>query len=49
QKGYWKLAVLSILGTLNAIPKWYSPKGELSAEEIGEALAGFIIKGLSVD
>jgi len=49
QKGYWKLAVLSILGTLNAIPKWYSPKGELSAEEIGDALAGFIIKSLSVD
>jgi len=49
QKGYWKLAVLSILGTLNAIPRWYSPKGELSADEIGEALAGFIIKGLSAN
>jgi AcrR family transcriptional regulator len=44
---HWKLAVLSILGTLNAIPRWYSPKGELSAEEIGEALAGFILQGLS--
>jgi AcrR family transcriptional regulator len=44
---YSKLAVLSILGTLNAIPRWYSPRGELSAEEIGEALADFIIKGLS--
>jgi AcrR family transcriptional regulator len=44
---YSKLAVLSILGTLNAIPRWYSPKGELSAEEIGEVLAGFILKGLS--
>lgn len=46
---YWKLAVMSILGTLNAIPRWYSPRGELSAEQIGEALAGFILKGLSVD
>ena len=44
---YSKLAVLSILGTLNAIPRWYSPRGELSAEEIGEALADFFIKGLS--
>jgi hypothetical protein len=44
---YWKMASLAILGTLNAIPRWYSPKGELSAEEIGEALAGFVIRGLS--
>jgi AcrR family transcriptional regulator len=46
---YSKLAVLSILGTLNAIPRWYSPKGELSPEEIGEALAAFILKGLSAN
>ena len=46
---YWKLAVLSILGTLNAIPRWYSPQGELSVEEIGEALACFVVKGLSAD
>ena len=46
---YWKLAVLSILGTLNAIPRWYSPRGELSEEEIGEALADFILKGLSAN
>lgn len=49
QKGYWRLAALSILGTLNAIPKWYSPKGDLTSEEIGEALSGFIIKGISID
>jgi AcrR family transcriptional regulator len=49
QGKYWKLASLAILGTLNAIPRWYSPKGELSAEEIGEALAGFVIKGLSAN
>ena len=46
---YWKLAVLSILGTLNAIPRWYSPRGELTVEEIGEALACFIVKGLSTE
>ena len=42
-----RLAVLAILGTLNAIPRWYNPKGPLSAEEIGNALAAFILKGLS--
>lgn len=47
QREYWKLAVLSILGTLNAIPRWYSPRGEFSADEIGEALAGFILEGLN--
>jgi len=45
----WKLAVLSTLGALNAIPRWYSPKGTLSADEIGEAIAGFVIKGISLD
>ena len=49
QSQYWKLAVLSILGTLNAIPRWYSPKGEFSIEEIGEALTGFMLKGLSAN
>jgi AcrR family transcriptional regulator len=48
QREYWRLAVLSILGTLNAIPRWYSPRSEFSAEEIGEALAGFILGGLSI-
>ena len=45
----WKLAVLSILGALNAIPRWYSPKGTLSADEIGEAISGFVIKRISLD
>lgn len=49
QRKYWRLAVLSILGTLNAIPRWYSPRGEFSADEIGEALAGFILGGLSIN
>ena len=49
QKKNWKLAVLSILSALNAIPRWYSPKGKLSADEIGEAISGFVIKGISLD
>ena len=49
QRENWKLVVLSILGALNAIPRWYSPKGKLSADEIGEAISGFVIKGISLD
>ncbi len=49
QKENWKLSVLSILGALNAILRWYSPKGTLSADEIGEAISGFAIKGISLD
>jgi hypothetical protein len=48
QREYWKLAVLSILSALNGIPKWYSAKGALSADEIGEAISGFVIKGISL-
>lgn len=40
-----KLAVKMILGTLNTIPMWYSPQGELTSEEIGGSLAEFILKG----
>ena len=49
QRENWKLAVLSILSALNAIPRWYSPKGALSADEIGQAISGFVIKGISLD
>ena len=49
QKENWKLAVLSILGALNAIPRWYSPRGKLSPEEIGETISAFVIKGVSID
>ena len=45
----WKLAVKLILGTIYSIPLWYSPRGELSAEEIGENIADFILKGFGCD
>lgn len=48
QENNWKLAVLSILGALNAIPRWYSPRGKLSSEEIGETISAFVIKGVSI-
>ena len=49
QKGYWRLTVLSILGMLNSIPKWYSSRGDFTPEEIGKVLSDFMIKGLSID
>jgi len=47
EKKHWEMAVLSILGTLVWIPRWYSPKGELSPEQIADALADFFIRGLT--
>jgi len=49
QENNWKLAVMSILGALNAIPRWYSPRGKLSSENIGETISAFVIKGISID
>ena len=47
EKKNWKMAALSILGTLVWIPRWYSHKGELSPEQIADALADFFIRGLT--
>ncbi len=41
-----KLATLVVLGALNWIPRWYSPDGPLSAEEIGEYFANILVAGL---
>ena len=42
---HWKVAVKLLLSTLNGIPRWYSPRGELSPEEISEALIDLILDG----
>jgi AcrR family transcriptional regulator len=41
-----KLAAFALLGTLNWIPRWYSPEGPLSPEEIGEYYARILVGGL---
>jgi AcrR family transcriptional regulator len=41
-----RIAVFAILGALNWTPEWYSPKGPLKAEEIGEKLAETLLTGL---
>ena len=44
----WKMSKMATLGALNWIVRWHSPKGELSADEIGEAMADFILQGFGV-
>ncbi|MBI5605162.1 MAG: TetR/AcrR family transcriptional regulator [Deltaproteobacteria bacterium] len=46
QKEDWKMRAYAILGALNWIPRWYTPDGKLSPEEIGEAMANYLIRGL---
>jgi len=42
------MSTMAALGALNWILRWYSPQGELSTEEIGEAMADFIAQGFGV-
>ena len=44
----WKTSKMAALGALNWIVRWYSPKGKLSVDEIGEAMADFILQGFGV-
>lgn len=41
----WKMSAKAALSAINRIPAWYSPRGELSPDEIGEAMVDFILKG----
>ena len=40
------LAARAMLGALNWSVQWFSPEGPLSAAEIAEGLAGYLIRGL---
>ena len=42
-----KIFSLATMGALNWTIRWYSPKGEMAAEEIAEAMAGFVLKAFS--
>ena len=44
----WKMSKMAALGALNWIVRWYSPKGKLSVDEIGEAMADFVLQGFGV-
>ncbi len=43
-----KFAVLTILSAVNWITEWYSPKGNMTPDEIAEHLSNFILTGLGV-
>jgi TetR/AcrR family transcriptional regulator, cholesterol catabolism regulator len=42
-----RIAVLAIIGMLNAATEWFNPDGGLSAQEVGELLADSALLGLS--
>ena len=44
-----KLAAITVLGMMNWIYHWYRPGGELSASEIANAYADFVVAGLACD
>ena len=41
-----KLASLAMLGAINWLPKWYRPDGLLTADEVAQGLAHFLMKAL---
>jgi AcrR family transcriptional regulator len=41
-----KIAVFTILGALNWVPEWYSPRGHYGPEEIGDRVADLLLQGL---
>ncbi|MEX1134716.1 MAG: TetR/AcrR family transcriptional regulator [Acidimicrobiia bacterium] len=42
-----RTAALILMGTLNSMYRWYSPKGRLSARRIGEVIASIALDGIS--
>ena len=41
-----KLLSFAILGAVNWIPRWYSPNGSASSQEIADRFADYLIGGL---
>jgi AcrR family transcriptional regulator len=41
-----RIAVLTIIGTLNWTPEWFSPKGPESAEQVADEIADVLLCGL---
>ena len=41
-----KLVAFAVLGAVNWIPKWYTPSGPRSGQEIAEAFATYLVRGL---
>jgi AcrR family transcriptional regulator len=41
-----KIAVFAFMGTINWMPRWYSPEGRLSGREVAEQLTRLMLHGL---
>ena len=44
-----KLVTFAILGAINWTVKWFSPEGTMTAEQIGESFADYLIRGIKND
>ena len=44
-----KLLAFAILGAVNWIPRWFDPRGTASSDEIGQAFADYLLRGLLVN
>jgi AcrR family transcriptional regulator len=44
--GEAKLSAFAVLGAVNWISRWFSPRGRASSEEIGRAFASVLLEGL---
>lgn len=42
-----KLAMMTILSSINWTHQWYQPQGKMSVDEIGQQLAGLLINGIA--
>lgn len=42
-----EIALLTIMGSVNWLTKWYSTTGKLSAEEVAEEMSGILVRGLA--
>jgi len=43
-----KLLAFAILGAVNWIPRWFDPRGRATSEEIAQAFAEYLLRGLRV-
>jgi AcrR family transcriptional regulator len=48
RRGDAKLQAFAILGAVNWIPRWFDPRGSATSEEIGQAFADHLLRGLLV-
>lgn len=41
-----KLTVFAMLGVVNWVPRWYSPRGAKTPKELGQMFADYLVRGL---